>query len=116
LGSFTKEADGDSNTFTIFVFKRILRTLRTTLKLTMLDMQLPDVTELEFSGMGTHLLFNLGLNSKGAELVAQNINNLTKLRIGRQWSDSDSNSIGYVGATAIAKGLKSLTSLNICKQ
>jgi hypothetical protein len=58
LGSSTEKADGDSNTFTVDGFKVVLRALKTKLKLTTLDMQLPHLKELNFSGMNIYLLFN----------------------------------------------------------
>jgi hypothetical protein len=88
------KADGDSNSFTIYGFKTVLTTLKTKLKLTALDMQLPHVKELDISRMSTQLLFSLEVGDKGAQFVAQNLINLNSLWIGRQWSDLGINSIG----------------------
>jgi hypothetical protein len=61
LGSSTEKSEGDNNTFTVVGFKTMLYTLKTNLKLNVLDMQLPHVKELDISGMGTYLLLNVGL-------------------------------------------------------
>jgi hypothetical protein len=46
LGSSTEKADDDSNIFTIRGFEAVLHTLKTMQKLTVLEMQLPDVKKL----------------------------------------------------------------------
>jgi hypothetical protein len=45
-------ADGDRNTFTVRGLKTILGTLKTMPKLTVLDMQLPHLEELDISENG----------------------------------------------------------------
>jgi hypothetical protein len=54
LGSSTKKADGNSNTFSEKGFTTMMKSLNTMPKLTTLDMQLPHVQKLNISGMGTH--------------------------------------------------------------
>jgi hypothetical protein len=69
LGSSKEEADGNSNTFTVKGFKAVLGTLKTMPKLTVLDMQLNHVKEIRIGGMGTYLLFYLGVGERGAQFI-----------------------------------------------
>jgi hypothetical protein len=94
----------------------MLYTLKTMPNLTTLDMQLPHIKEFSIHGMSIYLLLNLGVGDRGAQFVVQNLKNLTKLYIWKQWNTSNQNSIGDYGATAIAKDLKILTLLWIRKQ
>jgi hypothetical protein len=55
------------------------------------------------------------MGDRGAQFVAHNLKNLTVFSICKQWSDSDNNHIEDEGAIAIAKGLKNLKRLYICK-
>jgi hypothetical protein len=116
LGSSAEKADGDNNTFTVNGFKAVLDTLKTMPKLTVLEMQLNHVDNLAINGYGTYSVLYLGVGERGAQLIMQNLKNLTKLFIGKQWSDSENNSLGDLGATAIANNLKNLTTLYISKQ
>jgi hypothetical protein len=70
-----------------------------------IDMRLPHVKELHINQMGIYLLLNLGVGDRCAQFVAHNIKSLTKLYIGKQSNNSDSNNVGDEGATEIAKGL-----------
>jgi hypothetical protein len=79
-------------------------------------MELPHVKELNINGMGRYLLLNLGVGERGAKFITQNVKNLTTLHIGKQWSNSDNNSVEELGAIAIANGLKNLSNLHIGKQ
>jgi hypothetical protein len=77
----------DNNTFTVVGFKTMLKTLKTlksTLKLTALGMQLPHVKELDINQIGMYLLLNLGVGDRGAQFIVQNIKHLTKLSISIQ--------------------------------
>jgi hypothetical protein len=84
----------DSNIFTVDGFKTMLETLKTKLKLTTLDMQLPHVKKLDISAMGRYSLLDLGVSDRGVQVISQNLNNLTYLCICKQWSDLGMNSIG----------------------
>jgi hypothetical protein len=75
--------DGDNNIFTVYGFKAMLPSLKTALKLTVLDMQLPHVKELYIREMGTYLLLNLGVGDRGAQFIAQNLKNLIELDVGK---------------------------------
>jgi hypothetical protein len=55
----------------------MLKTLKTMLKLTVLDMQLLHMKELDIIEMSIHLLLKLGVGNRGAQFVAQNLKNLT---------------------------------------
>jgi hypothetical protein len=61
-------------------------------------------------------VLDLAIGDRGAQFVANNLNNLTTLLISKQWSDSGNNNVGDSGATAIANNLKHLTQLYIGKQ
>jgi hypothetical protein len=74
----------DNNTFTVVGFKTMLKTLKSTLKLTALGMQLPHVKELDINQIGMYLLLNLGVGDRGAQFIVQNIKHLTKLSISIQ--------------------------------
>jgi hypothetical protein len=65
----------DNNTFT--GFKTMVESLENMLKLTVLDMQLPYVEEFNMSQMNIQLLLNLDMGKRGAQLLAQNLKNLT---------------------------------------
>jgi hypothetical protein len=69
LGSSVEKADGDSNTFTVSGLKTLLTALKTMQKLTTIDMQLPNVKELNIDGMGMNSLFNIGVGDKGIQFV-----------------------------------------------
>jgi hypothetical protein len=94
LGSATEKADGDSNTFTKDGFKAVLNALKTMPMLMRLNMQLPHVEVLDVSGMGTHLLFDLGIGGRGSQFITENFKNLTTLLMCKQWSDLANNSLG----------------------
>jgi hypothetical protein len=116
LGSSAGKAEGDNNTFTINGFNALLSALKAMPKLTVLDMQLNRVKELNINGMGTYLLFYLGVDERGAQFIVHNLKNLIDLWISKQWSDLGNNSVGDSGATAIANNLKNLNKLYISKQ
>jgi hypothetical protein len=116
LGACAEEADGNSNTFTAVGFTKVLRALDTMSKLTVLDMQLPHVKELSIRCWGMYLLWNLEMGKRGALFVVQNMKDLTKLYIGKQWNDSDDSNLGDEGAITIAKSLINLNILYISKQ
>jgi hypothetical protein len=61
------------------------------------------------------LLFDLGLDERGAQLIAHNFKNLTLLSISKHLNDSDSNYIGNLGVLVLANVLKNLTTLSIGK-
>jgi hypothetical protein len=111
LGSSADKADGDSNTFTVNGFKAVLSALKIMSKLTVLDMQLNHVKELNIGGMSTYLLFYVEMGERGAQFVVQNVKNLIYLQISMQSSDSENNRVGDSGATAIANNLRNLTYL-----
>jgi hypothetical protein len=91
LGSSMEEADGSNNIFTVDGFEAVLKTMS---ELTVLDMELPDAEIFKIGGMSIDLLFNLEMSDKSAQFVAHNLNNLTKLYIGKQCSDSGNNNVG----------------------
>jgi hypothetical protein len=62
LGGAVEKADGDRNIFTVNGFIAVLKALP---KLTVLDMQLPYIKNLNMNGMGTYSLFNLGIGDRG---------------------------------------------------
>jgi hypothetical protein len=70
LGRATEKADGDNNTFTIDGFGAVLDVLGTMPKLTVLDMQLPHVKELDIRFRSIHSSLNLATANKGAQFVA----------------------------------------------
>jgi hypothetical protein len=70
LGSSTKKADSNYNTFTVEGFETMLRTLKSIPKLTTLDMQLQHVKDLNISYVGIYLLLTLGIGDRGAQFVA----------------------------------------------
>jgi F420-0:gamma-glutamyl ligase len=53
------------------------------------------------------------LNDLSAQVIAQNLKNLTRLNIGKIFNDSAYTKIGVEGAIAVAKGLHQLTHLKI---
>jgi hypothetical protein len=63
------------------------------LKLTVLDMQLPHMKELDINHIGIYLLLNLGVGDRGTQFVVQSLKNLTKLYIRKQWCDLGNNTI-----------------------
>jgi hypothetical protein len=69
LGSSAENVNGDNNIFTVGGFKVVLKALKTMPKLTTLDMQLPDVKELDITKIDTRSLFNLGVDDRCAQFI-----------------------------------------------
>jgi hypothetical protein len=70
LGSATEKADGNTNTFNANGFKAMLSALKAMHQLTVLDIQLPHVKQIDINKEGTRFLLNLGVGHKGAQFVA----------------------------------------------
>ena len=57
----------------------------------------------------------MGVGDRGAQFIAHNMKNLTRLNIGSKYCDAGNNGVKNSGASAIAQTLKNLTWLGIGK-